>query len=134
MEHNVKTNLKLAGICATAMMTLSGCVKRANVIENVGSDKILVRDVMDGKERIIEFVSNRDSYIWERHLKYSCVGDTVILKVARSLDNYNKHKCFVDGFSVYVHFDNELHSVRQEQAKFDSLKCAIVRENQGKRR
>ncbi|MCQ2582039.1 MAG: hypothetical protein MJ170_03600 [Alphaproteobacteria bacterium] len=137
MKRNIKTNLKLAGVCATAMMTLSGCgTKYTNVIEDISEDKILVKDVTDGKERIIEFVHNNESYnIWEKYLKDSHIGDTVVLKVVRPVyNNYNRYKCLKDGFDLYVHFDNELHWARQEQAKFDSLKCVIAHESQGKQR
>lgn len=136
MKNNIKTNLKLAAVCSAAAMTLAGCVKRDNVIENISSDKILFRDVTDGTERIVECGSSpNDRGVWEYFFKYSHVGDTVGLKLSRHrYNNHDKYKCFTFCIDVDLDFNNKLCDSRREQAKFDSLKCVIVRESQEKQK
>lgn len=128
---NIKAKVKLASVCATAIMTLSGCAKHTNVIEAVSSEVILVKDITDGKQRIIVFPLDRsDSDIYKRKLKFSNVGDTVILEY-----NDNKHygdqKCFVQGSNTYVHFNDTLISKRFDQWAFDTIKSKIICEKQG---
>lgn len=147
MKNNIKTNLKLAGVCASAMMTLSGCgSKYPNIIEDISGNKILVKDVTDGKERIIEFGIGTSSWKWNR-LKYSQIGDTIVVAEDAFMCGYGHDKyIFVypkdepyNGSSkdnqYGVSFNENLYNQRrlqeherQEQAKFDSLKCVIARE------
>ena len=134
MKKNIKTNLKLAAVCSAAAMTLSGCVKHTNVIEGVSTDKILVRDITDGRERVIEFRPDRHgNTYYATQLKNSCVGDTVVFKHVDCYI-YEQTKYLINHQDGNVIFDNQLLNKRQKQAEFDSLKCAIVRENQGKQR
>ncbi len=154
MKRNIKTNLKLAGICATAMMTLSGCgSKYTNVIEDISGNKVLVKDIKDGKQRIIEFGVGTSNWTWNQ-LKHSQIGDTITvvessntcgyehdkyIKVCHTKDNpYNWD---LKDHQYGVRFDENLwqrrklqEHERQQQAKFDSLKYVIAHESQGKQR
>lgn len=122
MEHNLKTNLKLAGICATAMMTLSGCAaKYRNVIESVSQDSIFVKDLQDGKQRIIDFTDKDD------RLLYSRVGDTIVFKESIiCLGHYKKTKYLVHGFDGTVEFSEKLLIQRKPQTNIDSVRYSVM--------
>lgn len=140
MQKKIKTNLKLASLYATMMMTLSGCgTKYTNVIENVSSDKLLVKDVADGKQRIIELGKNATKYLNEG-FKYFHVGDTIFIVEEWSKCGYQNDRCILVYDSDYhnqyrIVFNKELlfrrtlqERIQQEQAEFDSLKCILEKQ------
>lgn len=146
MKKNIKTNLKLAGVCATAMMTLSGCIAgHTNVIESVSFDKLLVKDVIDGEERIIELGKYYNKHMGDG-FKYYCVGDTIVVVEFRARPGYQYEKRIPiwatpkgGEYGIMVNRDSlEQRSYREyeqrQQPQFDSLKCAIIRESQEKQR
>ena len=147
MKHDIKTNLKLASVCATAMMTLSGCEdpNHVNVIEAVSFDKLLVKDITDGEERIIELGKYYKNYM-DDGFKYYHVGDTITIIDYMPKPGYRYEQCIpvwnsLDAKKYSIYFSNDSLKQRryreykqQQQAKFDSLKCVIARENRGKQR
>ena len=125
---------KLAVVCPLAALVLSGCYNRyPNVIEDVSKDKMLIKDVKDGKERMIDFRQkcwNTSEKNWlAKRINFSKKGDTIIVKQEKIIDYYGS-KCLFLG-PAEIKFDEDLIAQRQQEHVFDSLKCVMLHENQG---
>lgn len=143
MSKSIKTNLKLAGVCATAMMTLSGCWhEHTNVIEYMSNDKMLVKDINTNKYKTV-FLGRNAGYIMKDPLKYACVGDTIIINEYPVICGYDKNDSIkvYDGPTRYhITFNDKLLQERKHQEHLnqkDSIKFmqyAVMHKNLGKQR
>ena len=108
----------------TAAMLFTGCVRHKNVIENISDNKVLIKDIKDGKERIVVFRPGWQSSSF-KNLKWSMVGDTVVVNETFCFDDdFYSQKRIIDESSFELNYD--LIHERKRQSEFDSLKNAMM--------
>lgn len=105
----------------TAAMLFTGCVRHKNVIENISDDKILIRDIKTNQERVIELRQEHSRFF---NKKWIYVGDTV--KIVNSYFPWIKYSELKVIDEPFVILNYDLIDKRKEQAKFDSLKNAMM--------
>ncbi|MBQ0013212.1 MAG: hypothetical protein KBS86_01405 [Proteobacteria bacterium] len=128
--------MTISGICVAAavvVLVVSTLVDRYQrsgyVITDISDTHISVKN-MYGQQRLL--VVDDDMLKNSRYLR---VGDTIRVYERMSAKKYKNRAFDVSGLHKNtIKVDKRLLKQRQEQAKFDSLKCAIARENQGKQR
>lgn len=153
MKNNIKAKLKLASVCASVIMTLSGCgSKHPNVVEAVSENKLLVKDIKDGKQRIIELGNYTGLHV-NGGVKYFRIGDTINVMEKMVYSGYQDDKIILiynspcyNQYTLAFNRDSldqrkaleiqfKQREIRQrEQDKFDSLKSAMLREKQEQQR
>ena len=121
-----KSNLKLNMLYPIiAGLLFAGCdlvEYKDNVVVVPGKNKIVVKDVKDGHERI--FFTNKS----DNRFQGLNVGDTINVRRHRGYGDYDYYRVFDDD-NKYVHIDvNDLHVVR-EKFRFDSIKNAMLRDS-----
>lgn len=97
------------------------CDRHKNVIKEKTSDKILVKDLRDNKERIIVFSKNNSSVA-----DYLYPGDTVVIQNTSGLGTYAKNRVY-DASHLVV--DKDLIATRVKKQAFDSVRNAMLMEN-----
>ena len=106
----------------TAALLFAGCVRHKNVIEKISDDKVLIRDIKTNQERVIEILQEPYSKFYDK--KWIYVGDTVkIVNPYFPWLKYSELKVINESFVILNH---DLTDKRKEQAKFDSLKNAMM--------
>lgn len=120
-----KTNLKLNMLYPIiAGLLFTGCdfvEYKDNVVVVPGKNKIIVKDVKDGQERI--FFTNKS----DNRFQGLNVGDTINVRRSKGYGDYNYYRVFDDD-NEHVHIDvNDLH-VAREKFRFDSIKNAMLRD------
>lgn len=153
MKNNIKAKLKLIGLYSVAVMMFSGCgSKHPNVVEAVSENKLLVKDIKDGKHRIIELGNYTGSHV-NAGVKYFRIGDTINVMEKMVYSGYQDDKIiliynypYYNQYTLAFNKDSldqrkaleiqfKQREIRQrEQAKFDSLSSAMLREKQEKQR
>ena len=136
MTKNNNLNWKLAIVCPMTALVLSGCYNRyPNVIEEISSDKMLIKDIKDGQNRMVDFHRNRmvtsEKTFFDKRTRFSRKGDTVIVLQEKEADSYKESKCLPGSA---IEFDENLIKQRQQQHMFDSLNHVMILENQGTQR
>lgn len=121
-----KSNLKLNMLYPIiAGLLFTGCDlldNRENVVVVPGKNKIVVKDVKDGQERIF-FTNNSDN-----RFQYLNAGDTINVRRRIGYGDYDYYRVFDDD-NKFLHIDvNDLHVVR-EKFRFDSIKNAMLRDS-----
>ncbi len=121
-KSNLKLNM-LYPIIAGLLFTGCGFVEcKDNVVVVPGKNKIIVKDVKDGQERI--FFTNKS----DNRFQGLNVGDTINVRRRRGYGDYDYYRVFDDD-NKYIHIDvNDLHVVR-EKFRFDSIKNAMLRDS-----
>lgn len=124
MKNNIKAKIKLASICASAIMTLSGCgSKHTNVIEAKNDTEKLwiIKDVTTGEKRFFDYTNAaRESVI---PFDFFRVGDTVSFRIG-VLYNDRHLYCqspIIDSKFFEIKYNKKVLTYRQ-----DSMRCAEV--------
>ena len=116
-----KSNLKLNVLyLIIACLLFAGCdliinENKKNVVVVPGKNKIVVKDVKDGRERI--FFTNKS----DNRFQYLNVGDTINVRKRKGYADYDYYKVFDDDNNVASVEKRDLH-IAQEKFKFDSIK------------
>jgi len=121
-----KSNLKLNMLYPIiAGLLFTGCDlldNRENVVVVPGKNKIVVKDVKDGQERI--FFTNKS----DNRFQYLNAGDTINVRRRIGYGDYDYYRV-CDDDNKFLHIDvNDLH-VAQEKFRFDSIKNAMLRDS-----
>jgi hypothetical protein len=118
-----KSNLKLNVLYPIiACLLFAGCdliENKKNVVVVPGKNKIVVKDVKDGQERI--FFTNK----LDNRFQYLNAGDTINVRKLTRFDNYNYYKVLNDDNDAASVDKRDLH-IAQEKFKFDSIKNAML--------
>ncbi len=121
-----KSNLKLNVLYPIiACLLFAGCdfvEYKKNVVVVPGKNKIVVKDVKDGQERIF-FTNTLDN-----RFQYLNAGDTINVRKLRGFNNYNYYKVLNDDNDAASVEKRDLH-IAQEKFKFNSIKNAMLRDN-----
>lgn len=121
-----KSNLKLNVLYPIiACLLFAGCdliENKKNVVVVPGKNKIVVKDVKDGQERI--FFTNKS----DNRFQYLNVGDTINVCKRTGYDNYNYYKVLNDDNNAASVDKRDLH-IAQEKFKFDSIKNKMLMDN-----
>ena len=88
---------------------------KKNVVVVPGKNKIVVKDVKDGQERI--FFTNKS----DNRFQYLHAGDTINVRKRKGYADYDYYKVFDDDNNVASVEKRDLH-IAQEKFKFDSIK------------
>jgi len=118
-----KSNLKLNVLYPIiACLLFAGCdlvEYKKNVVVVPGKNKIVVKDVKDGNERI--FFTNK----LDNRFQYLHAGDTINVRKRIGYDNYNYYKVLNDDNNAASVEKRDLH-IAQEKFKFDSVKNKML--------
>lgn len=120
--------------------------KYTNVIEKISPDKMLIRDVADGKLREMRFTKYAAKDM-EESLKYSRVGDTIVVTGTMLMYDYSAGNAIrgntasTNGVDHAIHFNRQLINKRKsqeykrrQQIGFDPWELASAYKNQEKQR
>ena len=124
-----KINYKFMVLYPIVVLLLSGCAKEhKNVVTRKAEHKIIIKDIVDGRERLFYTTSGDDSF--------EClnVGDTVI--VAAKYGNnwiYEGSKMF-DNHNKRIHIVSRNIESVQQRFYFDSVKNMMANYNPEKQR
>lgn len=118
-----KSNLKLNVLYTIiACLLFAGCElfeRKKNVVVVPGKNKIVVKDVKDGQERI--FFTNKS----DNRFQYLNAGDTINVCKLIGCNNYNYYKVLNDDNDAASVEKRDLH-IAQEKFRFDSIKNKML--------
>ena len=121
-----KSNLKLNMLYPIiACLLFAGCdliENKKNVVVVPGKNKIVVKDVKDGQERI--FFTNKS----DNRFQYLNAGDTINVRRRKGYANYDYYKMLNDDNNAASVEKRDLH-IAQEKFRFDSIKSAMLRDS-----
>ena len=118
-KSNLKLNVLYPIIACLLFVGCNSVEYKKNVVVVPGKNKIVVKDVKDGNERI--FFTNK----LDNRFQYLHAGDTINVRKRIGYDNYNYYKVLNDDNNVASVEKRDLH-IAQEKFKFDSIKNAML--------
>lgn len=118
-KSNLKLNVLYPIIAGLLFVGCNSVEYKKNVVVVPGKNKIVVKDVKDGQERI--FFTNKS----DNRFQYLNAGDTINVRRRKGYGDYNYYRVFDDDNKI-LHIDvNDLH-IAQEKFRFDSIKNAML--------
>ena len=116
-KSNLKLNMLYPFIACMLFIGCAPCVNEKNVVVVPGKNKIIVKDIKDGKERL--FFTNKN----DNRFQYLHAGDTITVLRSKG-GNYYCDKIFNDDGDAQIN-GRDLHAAEQRY-QFDSIKNAML--------
>lgn len=122
MEKNINAKKQL--LIFGCVLLFAGCTRHENTVEAISSDKVLIKDVKDGKERVYIFDGANKQLSDIGELVYYRIGDTVTFNLD-FMHNYNKLDIIHEGDDSYARLNNKQVEIRKRQARYDAVRAKV---------